>query len=188
MDHIACELTEFEAGIVGFVVVVIARSQVQPVGSQPLALPFRRDDTDHPSCPLAVEIRGFDPHSKADVFTDAALVDDAVEIFEDRGPIGDTLLVFPRFKDEAERVHVAVGTHAGIAEQIPRPAQVLAPLDNGVAFAPAMLFEVGGHSDAGNARADDQHIEIAVFRIHHKLSNPRPNLRSVSQPILLPLA
>ena len=63
---------------------------------------------------------------------DAALIDDMVEVIEDRWRIGDRFFMPPRFEIEAQRVHIAVRTDAGITEQIPRPTQIIAPIKDGV--------------------------------------------------------
>jgi hypothetical protein len=107
--------------------------------------------------------------AEADMRPDAALVDDAVQVVEDRGPVGYRLLVAPRLEIEAERVHVAVRADAGIAEQVPGAAEVLAPLENREAAIRALHPHMRGHADARNPRAHDQHVEIGCV-VGHALS------------------
>ncbi len=107
------------------------------------------------------------------MLADAALVDDAVEIFEDRRAVGDRLFVPPRFEDETQRVHVAVRPDAGVAEQIPGAAQIGPPLDQREAAVGTMHLEMRGHADARKAGADDQNVLIhgAVHACHHFVSH-----------------
>ena len=60
----------------------------------------------------------------------------------------------------AERVHVAVGAHAGVAEEVPRAAEVVAAFEDGVAAAGAELLEVVAGPDAGDPRSDHEHVDV----------------------------
>lgn len=57
-------------------------------------------------------------------------------------------------------MHVAVGTDAGIAEEIPCSANRVTALKDGVALARALLTQVAGRADARQARADDDDVNI----------------------------
>ena len=109
---------------------------------------------------IVAEIGADDLVAEADVLADTAFIHDPVEVIEDRGRIGDALFMPPGFEIEAQRVHVAVRADAGIAEQIPRPAKIVAPLDDGIGVVRGLHFHVRGHADAGNSGTDDQHVEI----------------------------
>src|SRR3546814_9976625 len=76
-----------------------------------------------------------------------SLIDDAIEIFEDRRAVGDRFFMLPRFEDEAERVHVAVRTDARITEKIPGAAKLFAALDEGEAMVGAIHLQMHGHAD-----------------------------------------
>ena len=157
------EGAEIEARIVGLVVIVIARSEIEPVGRQVLAIAIIGFDRDVPAGVRLAPVGGDDGVAGADVLADAAFVHDAVEIVEDGWPVGDGFLVPPGFEIEAERVHVAVRADAGIAEQVPGPAQIGAAFENGVAVIWRLVLHVGGHADPGNPRSYDQDIEIGLL-------------------------
>ncbi len=105
-----------------------------------------------------------------------------MEVIEDRGCVGDRLLVPPRLEIEAQRVHVAVGADAGIAEQVPGAAKLHAPFDDDEGPAGALHAHVGGHADARNARAHDQHIEIGGIVGHARLQAAKANASAYSAP------
>ena len=73
---------------------------------------------------------GVDVMPVADVTLDGILVGRLLQVGQDRLPTGDRLLMCPRLERVAQRVHVAVGSHPGIAEQVPRSAQPLATLED----------------------------------------------------------
>ena len=66
----------------------------------------------------------------------------------------------PRFEAVAEGEQVAVGTGARILVNQPSAAVALQRLENGKAQIRAMLAQQGRAADPGNARADDDHIEL----------------------------
>ena len=76
------------------------------------------------------------------------------------GPVGDRLLRVPRLELEAERVHVAVGADAGIAEQVPGAADVGAPFEDQVGAVRRLDLQVIGGADAGDAGADHEDIDM----------------------------
>ena len=160
MHHAPFEGAQIEARIVGFVVIVIARSEIEPVGGQTLAVALGGFDRNVPAGIGFAPVRGKDGVARADVLADATLVHDAVEIIEDGGPVGDRFFVLPRFEIEAQRMHVAIRTDAGIAEQIPCPAQIGAPLKDRIAVMRRLFLHMGGHPDAGYARPHDQDVVI----------------------------
>ena len=75
------------------------------------------------------------PHAvpEADVAVDAELGHGLPQVGEDRRAVGDRLGRRPRLEPVAEGVHVAVRAHARIAEEVPRAADVVAPLEDHVA-------------------------------------------------------
>ncbi len=161
MDHLAAKAASVEAGIVRLVVIVIARTEIEPVRTQRLAARER----DRPARAVDFEIGRYDLASAAYMVANAAFVDDPVEVVEDRRTVGDRFLMRPRLEYEAQRVHVAVRAHAGIAEQIPRPAELVAPFEQGVGTLGAHHFQMRGHADARYASADDQHVVIGAVKI-----------------------
>ena len=91
---------------------------------------------------------------------DVALVGDPVEVLENGLAIGDALLVLPGFEDEAKRMHVAVGSYARIAEQIPGSPEIFPPFQQGEAAARAHRLQMRSHADPGKARTYDRNIDI----------------------------
>src|SRR3546814_18520055 len=87
-----------------------------------------------------------------------ALIDDAIQIFEDCRAVGDRLFMLPRFEDETERVHVAVRTDARLTEKIPGAATLFAALDAGEAMVGAITLQMHGPAGTRNAGADDHHL------------------------------
>ena len=100
-----------------------------------------------------------------------------LQVLEDRRPVGDRLRLRPRPERVAERVHVGVGADAGIAEQVPRAADVGAAFEDRVGPARAALLQVTAGADAGNAGADDQDVEVLSadmqLRYHWQLDRAR---------------
>jgi hypothetical protein len=95
----------------------------------------------------------------ADLAIDAVLARGVLDVLEDGGTVGDGLGAVPRAEREAERVHVRIGANAGIAKEVPRPAQRVAALQDRVRAAGALGLEVVAGGDAGQASADHQDIE-----------------------------
>jgi hypothetical protein len=91
---------------------------------------------------------------------DAVLDRGLPHVIEDVRPVGDRLRLGPRLERIAEREHVAVGTDAGIAKQIPGAADAVAALQDDVALARALFLQVIARADAGEAGADDQDVEM----------------------------
>ena len=97
---------------------------------------------------------------KADFLVDAVIGRGLADIVQNPGPVGDRLGLDPRLERIAERKHVRVGADAGIAKQVPGAADAVAALENDVAFPRALLLQVIARADAGQARADDQDVEM----------------------------
>jgi hypothetical protein len=70
----------------------------------------------------------------------------------------------PGLEAVAQRVHVTVGAHAGIAEQVPGAADALAALEQDERPSGALAAQVHGGTDARQAGADDEHLHM--FRWH----------------------
>src|SRR5207249_1793170 len=60
----------------------------------------------------------------------------------------------------AQGVHVRVRADAGIAEEVPRPADVVARLEDGVRPIRTARLQMVAGADAGDPGADDQHVEV----------------------------
>src|SRR6185436_4133840 len=96
----------------------------------------------------------------ADALLDAVLARGLAYVMEDRRAVGDRLRLRPRLERVAEREHVGVGADAGVLEEVPRPAAALARLEDRVGLAGTVALQVDGGADAGEARADDEDVEV----------------------------
>src|SRR6185436_18492764 len=83
-----------------------------------------------------------------------------LHVVEDRRAVGNCLGGTPRLEAVAERVHVAVGANARVAEEIPGAAHRRATFEDEVALARASLVKVDGGPDAGKAGAYDDHVKV----------------------------
>src|SRR4051812_44213131 len=97
---------------------------------------------------------------ETDVLVDAVIGCGFAHVIENARTVGDRLRLGPRPERIAEREHVAVGADARIAKQIPRAADAVAALEDDVALARAFLLQVPAGANAGQAGADDQHVEM----------------------------
>jgi hypothetical protein len=57
-------------------------------------------------------------------------------------------------------VHVAVGSHPGVSEQVPGAADVGAPFEDEVAPVGAQRLQVIPGADTGDTGTDHDHIEV----------------------------
>src|SRR5436305_1149568 len=97
---------------------------------------------------------------EADLAVDAVVDGGLTHVVQNPRPVGDRLRLGPRFERIAERIHVRVGADAGIAKQIPGAADAVAPLEDDVALARALLLQVIARADAGQAGADNEYVEV----------------------------
>ena len=97
---------------------------------------------------------------ETDLALDAVLARGLAHIVQNARTVGDRLRLGPRLERIAQRIHVAVGADAGIAEQIPGAADGVAAFEDRVALARTILLQVIARADARQARADDQYIDV----------------------------
>jgi hypothetical protein len=95
----------------------------------------------------------------ADVRLDAVLVDDLAHVVEDRVRRGDRR-ARPRFEAVAEGVEVGIGADARIRMGLPGPAEAVLILQDHEGLAGQPALQVHRAADAGNARTDDQHVDM----------------------------
>ena len=150
---------------VAAVVVVVAAAQEHEVrrhlGRLAIAL-----DLDRPAGVLARPAQAGHLVAVADLVLDPVLARGLAHVGQDRRAVGQGLGVGPGLEPVAQREHVRVRADARIAEQVPRAAHGVAGLEHGVALGRALLLQVAGGPDAGDARAHDQHV--------HVVHQPRP--------------
>ena len=97
---------------------------------------------------------------EANLLVDAVIGGGLADVIQNPRPVGDRLRLGPRPERIAQREHVGVGSHAGIAKQIPGAADAIAALEDSVGFARAFLLQMIARPDAGEAGADDQDVEV----------------------------
>ena len=97
---------------------------------------------------------------EADVLLDAVFLGRFCDIAADRRAVSDRQRVGPGFEVVAKGEHVRVGTDARVTEQIPGTAQRFSAFEDGEALAGAMLHQVIGRTDAGQAGTNDQDIQV----------------------------
>ncbi len=111
-----------------------------------------------------------EPHVAAQVL----LVDRVVEVVEDRVTVGDGVVFGPRLPRVRVRLHVGVGAHARIAEQVPRAADRVARLEHRERQRRELGLQVVGGADAGHSGTDDDHVEpLLRVRVHAGEITPR---------------
>src|SRR5580704_8641764 len=98
--------------------------------------------------------------AKADVLADAVLCRGLADVVQNPRPVGDRLRLGPWLERIAEREHIAVGADAGIAKQVPGPADAVAALKEDEALTRALVLQMIARADAGKAGADNQHVEM----------------------------
>ena len=105
------------------------------------------------------QARGVDPVPVADVRAEVVLVDHLAHVFQDLRGRRDRR-AGPGLEAVAEGVEVAVRADARIAVRDPGAAEALLRFEHDEAGAGALVGEVIGAADAGDAGADDQHVEV----------------------------
>src|SRR5277367_1038748 len=95
-----------------------------------------------------------------DPAVDAVVPGRIPDVFQDGRPVRDCLGFLPGFEGIAERVHVRIGTYAGIAEQVPGTPDGVASFEDRVIAARAVLLQVDAGPDARQAGADDKDVEM----------------------------
>ena len=153
-----------ELGRVALGVIVIARAHEEEIAGhrdRPVGA-FRRD---RPARVVGRPRRRLDVVVVPDFLVDAVIRGGALEVAQDVRPVGDRLRLGPRPERVAERVHVGIRADAGIAKQVPRPAELRPPLKDRVAAVGAIRLQVIARADPRNSRA--HHQDVDMFHAHH---------------------
>src|SRR6185436_12271037 len=100
--------------------------------------------------------RALDAMVEADLPVDAVVDGGLADVIQNVGSVGDRLRLGPRLERVAKREHVRVGADAGIAKQVPGAADAVAPLEDDIALARALLLQVIARANAGKPGADDE--------------------------------
>src|SRR6185437_6235505 len=91
---------------------------------------------------------------------DAVLGRGLTNLVENAWSVGDRFRLGPRFERISQREHVAVGTNAGVPEQVPCAANRFAAFEDDKVPARAFGLQMIARADPGQAGADDQHIKM----------------------------
>src|SRR5690606_11842046 len=132
-------LTPRELGRVATVVAVVARAHHEEVAGERGRLAVSMGGRDGPRGALARPRGVRDLVPEADVLGDAVLAGGLLDVLADERAVGDGLRVLPGLELVPERVHVRVGAHARVAEQIPRATHALAALQQRERLARALV-------------------------------------------------
>ena len=162
---------------VAFVVAVVAAAHQHEARPDPHLLAAVLAKCVHrPQRARAVELRAQRAVLEADLLLDAVFRRRLAHVGEDRRPVRDRLRLRPRPERVAERVHVRVRADARVAEQVPRPSDALARLEDRDRLARALRFQMARCADPREPRADDQHVDALEIPAGVRL-RPRAVLR-----------
>ena len=157
----------------GFVVVVAA-AEVQEIAGVANGL-FLRPDL-RIDCPLRILARpGRRLHTviEAEVPIDAEVVRRFSQVGQNVRPVRDGLGRLPGAERITQREHVGIGANSGIAKQIPGAADIAASFEDRIALAWAMSLQMVTGPNAGNARTDDQNVEVLNRHVVRSLGKDR---------------
>ena len=124
---------------VALVVAVVAGARVQEAAGQPDRLAGALD-LDRPARVGRGPRGRHHAVTEPDVPVDPVLARRVADVIQDRRAVDDRARPGPRAERVAEREHVGVGAGAGEAEEVPRPADRLARLEDGERLARAALL------------------------------------------------
>ena len=176
VDHRAPELVGAgELRSVAAVVVVVARREVEERTGPGLGA-LAGVDLERPSARPARPVGPTDRAVQPDVRGEVVVGDRLVEVVEDRCSGGDRLLVGPRLEGVPQRVHVAVGADARIAEQAPRPTQLLPLLEHDEGTFGVVGLQLHRRGDARQARPHDHDVQVIRVGIHGISFSGRPRM------------
>src|SRR3954451_17985779 len=97
---------------------------------------------------------------EADPLHHPVLARGVLDVAADRGAVGDRLRVRPRPEGVAEGEHVRVRADTRVPEEVPGAADRAAGLQDRVRLVRAVLLQVTGGADAGQAGADDEDVHV----------------------------
>src|SRR3546814_15512983 len=100
VDELPLEiLAPRESGVEGLVIVIIARAETKPARCRRRPCTLAVLHRHRPARRGAVPIGAHDLAVEPDALANMALIDDAIEIFEDRRAVGDRFFMLPRFEE-----------------------------------------------------------------------------------------
>ncbi|CCH78510.1 hypothetical protein BN12_30036 [Nostocoides japonicum T1-X7] len=154
-----------ELGREALVVAVVARRGEDPTGPDRGGAGSPRGGVGHlegegPLRVLGGPLRADHAMTEPDQRGEVVLGDRLAQVVQDERRIGDGVLVAPRLELVAEGVQVGVGPDSGVAEQVPRAADALAPFEDDDRLAGELAVEVCRRTDPGDPRTDDHDVEL----------------------------
>ena len=161
---------------VALVVAVVAAAHEQEAGGE-------RDGLagvgalcgDRPAGVVGRPLRADDAVVEADPAIDPVGTRRLADVVQDRLSVADCPGTAPRAEVVAEREHVGVRPHAREPEQVPGAATRVPRLEDRVALAGQVGLQVVARADAGQAGADDQHVDVLCCgrdRVSHGCRSP----------------
>ena len=96
----------------------------------------------------------------ADVALHPVLARRLADVLQNRRPVCDRPAVRPRSKRVSESEHVGVRPNPRVPEEIPRTPCGVPGLEDRVGLAGASALEVARGADPGEARADDEDVDV----------------------------
>ena len=159
MDDLPPEsLRAFEMRRMAARIIVIAAAHVEERAGDMARLAILLD-LQHPLGIFGGPARRHHLAAEADMPVDPEFLRGIDDVIADRLAIGDGAIAGPGVKGKTERIHVRIRTDAGIAEQVPCPANRIARFEDRVAFARAFGGYAVSRIDTREAGADDKDIE-----------------------------
>src|SRR5215469_4035801 len=157
-------------------VAVIARAAVQKVAGTPDRLAVCSVlDHEQPPRLLRRPRRRLHPVLEPDMPVDPEFARRLAYVIQNRGPVRNRLSSLPRPERVGQREHIGIRAHPGEAEQIPRPANSLASLENDVAFSPTPCLQAVACPDARKARPDNYDVEVFDGHVSQLSGSKVPN-------------
>src|ERR1700722_1760629 len=96
----------------------------------------------------------------ADLALDAELLRRLLNVSKDRGSIGQPLRSWPRSKRVAQRKHVRVRAHTGVAKQIPGATELRTGLEQRKVLPRTVTAQHARGADPGQTGADDEDVQV----------------------------
>ena len=145
---------------IAFSVAIVALAHEEKAGGEAERLAgVGARGVDGPQVVGAGPARAVDTVVVADTAAEVVLVDDLAHVLQDLGRGGDGC-AGPGLEAVAEGVEITIGADAREAVGDPGASEARLRLEDDEAGARTLLCQVVGAADAGDAGADDQHVEV----------------------------
>ncbi len=160
VHHLSSEVAlPREVDDVARLVGVVARREVDEPGRVG-HLPVGRPRGHGPSGVAGRPREPLHPLTEVQALGDAELAGGRLDVVADVRPRRQRGVTAPRAEGKAQGVHVRVRTDAGVAEEVPRPADRVPRLEDGPGGAWAVHREPTPRVDTRDAGSDDEHVDV----------------------------